>query len=70
MRHQFVNSTLSPVIFFRLNILQGTAETPAVDALRLNALRETRGETKTAFLTAKMHDEHPTPFKMAVLPRE
>ena len=51
---------LSPVIFFRLNALKGTAKAPAVDLLGLNILRG----TTTTFLTPKGNDELPVLFTL------
>ena len=36
--YQLLHNTLSPVIFFQLNTLTGTAKAPAIDILRLNIL--------------------------------
>ena len=55
-------TTQSPVIFFQLNILTGTAKAPNVELFRLNTLRD----TLTAFVTLKMYYEHPSPFLMGV----
>ena len=33
---------MSPVIFFQLNTLEGTAKSPAVDVLKQNTLRATK----------------------------
>ena len=49
---------LSPVIFFWLKTPKDTANAPAVDALRLNSLRD----IKTAFSTTEWYDKHPCLF--------
>lgn len=48
---------------FRFSILNGTAKAPAVDFLRLTALRD------TSFLNPEKYDSHPRAFYMDVLPR-
>jgi len=53
-RYQFLHLTLSPVIFFPVNTLKGTAKASAkasaVDLLRLNTLRV----AKNTFLIPKL----------------
>jgi len=61
-RYQFLQNTLSPVIFFRLNILKRAAKAPAVDLFRLNTQRH----AKTAFLTLNRYYEHLRYFYVGV----
>jgi len=51
--NSYITHYLPASYFFRLNTLKGITKAPALDLLRLNALRA----TKTSFLTPKRYDE-------------